>query len=531
MFRRTSLPAVFTTLVLAAVLLPGLASAHDDHDHAGQADPGRSADCTPAVMKELRSAGDRFAAGCSLPGEDIAKLDDSGAVLPPGGQASKNMSLIANIPKQGAFAGEGVVQQRHRLPGRLRLRRQLRRLLDLRHQEPEQARGRQLRSSAPARRTTSRSTATCFPRVDSSPQRRLLQQHAPQSATDQGVVGGHADLRHQRQGATRSTSSRSRPTAARTPTRWCRTRTGKATSTSTSRRTPRTRPSPTASRRTTRSRSSRSRSSDPTAAAVVSDAGRCSPTAATRRSPGCCSPTSGCHDITVYPEKDIAAGACMGDGVLFDISDRENPVVTSQVTRPELRLLALGDVQQRRHQGRLHRRARRRRRGHLQRGDRPEPRRRTRIYDIVARPSSCSRATSRSRAPGRHRELRGAQRLADPGQGQGHHGPGVVPGRRLGLGLHRLGQPREIGCFERGPLSPTSSARRHLVGVLLQRPRLLQRHPPRASTSSTYGTSPSTRRRSQDGRLQRAVPALLQRLSTPAPPGPALPGGTPQALA
>ena len=107
MFRRTSLPAVFTTLVLAAVLLPGLASAHDDHDHAGQADPGRSADCTPAVMKELRSAGDRFAAGCSLPGEDIAKLDDSGAVLPPGGQASKNMSLIANIPKQGAFAGEG----------------------------------------------------------------------------------------------------------------------------------------------------------------------------------------------------------------------------------------------------------------------------------------------------------------------------------------------------------------------------------------------------------------------------------------
>jgi hypothetical protein len=35
--------------------------------------------------------------------------------------------------------------------------------------------------------------------------------------------------------------------------------------------------------------------------------------------------TSGCHDITVYPEKDLAAGACMGDGVLFDISDRLNP--------------------------------------------------------------------------------------------------------------------------------------------------------------------------------------------------------------
>jgi hypothetical protein len=35
--------------------------------------------------------------------------------------------------------------------------------------------------------------------------------------------------------------------------------------------------------------------------------------------------TSGCHDITVYPAKDLAAGACMGDGVLFDISDRLAP--------------------------------------------------------------------------------------------------------------------------------------------------------------------------------------------------------------
>ncbi|RKN50155.1 hypothetical protein D7193_30340 [Micromonospora costi] len=41
--------------------------------------------------------------------------------------------------------------------------------------------------------------------------------------------------------------------------------------------------------------------------------------------------TSGCHDITAYPALDLAAGACMGDGVLFDISDRENPVILSQV--------------------------------------------------------------------------------------------------------------------------------------------------------------------------------------------------------
>jgi hypothetical protein len=38
--------------------------------------------------------------------------------------------------------------------------------------------------------------------------------------------------------------------------------------------------------------------------------------------------TSGCHDITAYPQRDIAAGACMGNGILLDISDRQNPVVT-----------------------------------------------------------------------------------------------------------------------------------------------------------------------------------------------------------
>ncbi|WP_159942799.1 MULTISPECIES: LVIVD repeat-containing protein [unclassified Nocardiopsis] len=41
--------------------------------------------------------------------------------------------------------------------------------------------------------------------------------------------------------------------------------------------------------------------------------------------------TAGCHDITVYPKRDIAAGACMGDGILMDISDPAAPVVTDVV--------------------------------------------------------------------------------------------------------------------------------------------------------------------------------------------------------
>lgn len=43
------------------------------------------------------------------------------------------------------------------------------------------------------------------------------------------------------------------------------------------------------------------------------------------------SETSGCHDITAYPAKDLAAGACMGDGVLLDIADPEAPRVIDRV--------------------------------------------------------------------------------------------------------------------------------------------------------------------------------------------------------
>ncbi|PRY58786.1 LVIVD repeat-containing protein [Knoellia remsis] len=45
--------------------------------------------------------------------------------------------------------------------------------------------------------------------------------------------------------------------------------------------------------------------------------------------------TSGCHDITAYPAKKIAAGACMGDGIIMDISDPVNPTVIERVRDTE----------------------------------------------------------------------------------------------------------------------------------------------------------------------------------------------------
>ncbi|WP_055699384.1 MULTISPECIES: LVIVD repeat-containing protein [Streptomyces] len=41
--------------------------------------------------------------------------------------------------------------------------------------------------------------------------------------------------------------------------------------------------------------------------------------------------TTGCHDLTVLPSEDLAAGACMGDGILFSIKDPEHPKVIDQV--------------------------------------------------------------------------------------------------------------------------------------------------------------------------------------------------------
>ena len=44
--------------------------------------------------------------------------------------------------------------------------------------------------------------------------------------------------------------------------------------------------------------------------------------------------TNQCHDITVYPELGLAAGACAGNGILLDISDPANPVRIAEVVDP-----------------------------------------------------------------------------------------------------------------------------------------------------------------------------------------------------
>ncbi|MEN3615034.1 hypothetical protein AAH979_36575 [Plantactinospora sp. ZYX-F-223] len=61
------------------------------------------------------------------------------------------------------------------------------------------------------------------------------------------------------------------------------------------------------------------------------------PPAPTHPSGGSWSPspvTDACHDITAYPELGLAAGACEGNGILIDISNPANPVRIDEVSDP-----------------------------------------------------------------------------------------------------------------------------------------------------------------------------------------------------
>ena len=73
---------------------------------------------------------------------------------------------------------------------------------------------------------------------------------------------------------------------------------------------------------------------DPTSAAVINEP-VLFPDGGSPGVPGATSPTSGCHDITVYQAIDLAAGACMGEGVLMDISNPVKPkVIGETITDP-----------------------------------------------------------------------------------------------------------------------------------------------------------------------------------------------------
>ena len=163
--------------------------------------------------------------------------------------------------------------------------------------------------------------------------------------------------------------------------------------------------------------------------------------AATRAALGHRTPpaTTGCHDITAYPSRQIAAGACMGDGIIMDISDPAAPRVIEQVRDTEnfafwhsatfnnkgtkvifTDELGGGGA------------------ATCNDADRREPRRQRDLRPVSRQPADLQVVLQDPAPPVRHRELRRAQRLDRPARRARRHGPVLVPGRHLGLGLHRL---------------------------------------------------------------------------------------------
>ena len=304
----------------------------------------------------------------------LPTTDDPRVGLAPGlenaGTASLGMQHLANRPKPAGFIPPGrqpgqlrVPELRHGVPGRLRVRRRLQRL------------PRSTNISNPAAPTLTTAVVCPGGQGDLSVYRNLLFMSVEETrakkdctltpaADADDALPRRAHLRHQqhrRAGAGRRRADLPRLAHAhagrpqgRSPT----------TSTSTSQGTvghdrPDRRPddAATPARRRTRtrrsggSRSSRSRSPRPQNAAIVNEPRlfRDETTGARQRPPEraarrrCIRPgigwgptpdTNSCHDITVYEELDIAAGACEGNGLLIDISDPANPKRIDAVADP-----------------------------------------------------------------------------------------------------------------------------------------------------------------------------------------------------
>ena len=316
-------------LVAVGVLTLGLTAAAaraGANEHAHHGAPDADADCTATQQRALQRAGDNFAEGC-LPGEEIAQLDDSEATLAPGETASSpNLSLIANIPKQGAFA-------------------------------PENSFNSDMAFNSGYAYAGNYNGFMVYDVRNPTEPKVVAQVVCPGSQNDISVKGDILILSVD--SSRNDDSCSSVPQSAAIKESWegirvfdisnpAEPKYVAAVETDCGSHTHTLAPHKNGSKLYvyTSSYSPNATFPDcqpphdkisvvkvpldaPEKAQVVStpvlfpDGGNPAGTTSAE--------TKGCHDITAYPSKDIAAGACMGDGILLDITDREHPVVTEQV--------------------------------------------------------------------------------------------------------------------------------------------------------------------------------------------------------
>ena len=223
--------------------------------------------------------------------------------------------------------------------------------------------------------------------------------------------------------------------------------------------------------------------------------------------------TNQCHDITVFPEIGLAAGACSGNGILLDISDPVKPVRLDQVvdtnfaywhsatfnndgtkvlftdewgggTRPRCRATDLpnwgADA----------------------------------IFEVVDRKLKFAGYYKLPAPQIGAGELRRAQRVARAGARPRHHGAGLVSGRRVGVRLHRRRQAgRDRVLRPRAAERDRAHHGRLLVDLLVQRLHLRHRDRARRSTSCVSSRASSCRRTRSTQRSSSCAATSMPRSS------------------
>ena len=315
--------AVVAALAVTMTLSTGPVVAHDEHHESSKSSPPPN--CSEAEQKRLNKAQDNFSEACK-PGKNLATMDDSAATLEAGDWAAVGMTLLKNIPKQGPFASQTAFNSDLAFKGEYAYAGNYEGFMIYDLSNP--------RSPEPLSQVLCPGSQN-----DVSVYRNLLVLSTDSSRSDNSCASVA-------QPATEKTSWEglkvfdiSDPTNPRyissveTP---CGSHTHSLAPSKSGRdlyvyvssyfpdatfpdcQPPHDRISVV-----------KISMANPAAASLVGTPvlfpGGGNPLGNYSRE------TSGCHDITAYPEKNIAAGACMGDGVLIDIKDREHPVVTETV--------------------------------------------------------------------------------------------------------------------------------------------------------------------------------------------------------
>ncbi|WP_182524351.1 LVIVD repeat-containing protein [Nocardioides dongkuii] len=312
------------TVGLGVALLPGVASGERTTTGPGP--------CTPAERAALEAAGDNFLGRCLLPGQDWAELEGLRAAAAPGDvDRSRNITRVARKPRTGAFAADDAYGTDLAFQGRYAYGGNYNgfTVYDIRKPgKPKRAAqvvcpGGQNdisvhRNLLVLSVDSSRSDASC----------RSTPQEATKKSSWEGLrVFDISNPRRPRYVAAVETDCGSH-THTLAPSRNGRKVFVYVSSYGPSQDTPDCRPPH------DRISVVKVPVRRPARARVVSrpvlfpDGGN----------PGSGVPmlgiseTSGCHDLTAYPAKDLAAGACMGDGILLDIAKRAKPRVIERVT-------------------------------------------------------------------------------------------------------------------------------------------------------------------------------------------------------